>query len=140
MKSLIRNAIFIKYVNENSISKNIFIDNSLRYASFLSCFPEYVIQIQTSCVNEISRHEWVNEGFDLSNAEAIVYFHPKHKDTTIFENHLNPAMLVFIEQLSLSEHSQLSTHVPEFQSFFKFLHNFVMAKLATSSIRVNSRI
>ena len=30
------------------------------------------------------------------------------------------------------------THVPGFQSFFKgFLHNFVLAKLATSSIHVN---
>ena len=24
------------------------------------------------------------------------YFHPKHKDATIFENHLNPVMLVSI--------------------------------------------
>ena len=31
----------------------------------------------------------------------------------------------------------MSTHVPGFQSFFRFLHNFVMFKLATSSIRVN---
>ena len=28
-------------------------------------------------------------------------------------------------------------HLPGFQSFFKFLHNFVLAKLATNSIRVN---
>ena len=32
----------------------------------------------------------------------------------------------------------MSTHVPEFQSFFAgFLHHFVLAKLATSSIRVS---
>ena len=31
----------------------------------------------------------------------------------------------------------MSTHVPGFQSFFKFLHHFVLAKVATSSIRVN---
>ena len=32
----------------------------------------------------------------------------------------------------------MSTHVPWFQSFFSvFLHRFVLAKLATSSIRVN---
>ena len=30
----------------------------------------------------------------------------------------------------------MSTHVPEFQSFLMFLHHFVMAKLATISIRV----
>ena len=30
----------------------------------------------------------------------------------------------------------MSTHFPGFQSFFRFLHHFVLAKLATSSIRV----
>ena len=30
----------------------------------------------------------------------------------------------------------MSTHVPRFQSFFRFLHHFVSAKLATSSRRV----
>ena len=30
------------------------------------------------------------------------YFRPKHKDATIFENHLNPVMLVFIGKLSWS--------------------------------------
>ena len=30
------------------------------------------------------------------------YFHPKHKDATIFENHLNPVILVFIGKLSMS--------------------------------------
>ena len=30
-----------------------------------------------------------------SNAEAT-YFHPKHKEEKISENHLNPVMLVFI--------------------------------------------
>ena len=31
----------------------------------------------------------------------------------------------------------MSTHVPGFQSFFRFLHHFVLAKLATRCIRVN---
>ena len=30
----------------------------------------------------------------------------------------------------------MSTHLPGFQSFFRFLHRFVLAKLAISSIRV----
>ena len=30
----------------------------------------------------------------------------------------------------------MSPNVPGFQSFFSFLHNFVLAKLASSSIRV----
>ena len=36
-----------------------------------------------------------------SNAEAK-YFSPKHKEAKIFENHLNPVMLVFIGQLLMS--------------------------------------
>ena len=32
----------------------------------------------------------------------------------------------------------MSTHVPGFQSFFVFLHHFVLATLATSSIGVNN--
>ena len=31
----------------------------------------------------------------------------------------------------------MSTHLPGFQSFFLFLHNFILTKLATSRIRVN---
>ena len=34
----------------------------------------------------------------------------------------------------------MSTHLPGFQSFFRFLHHFGFAKLATSSIRVNGSI
>ena len=30
----------------------------------------------------------------------------------------------------------MSTHLNGFQSFFRFLHHFVLAKVATSSIRV----
>ena len=30
----------------------------------------------------------------------------------------------------------MNTHVPRFQSFLDFLHDFVLAKLATSSMRV----
>ena len=37
------------------------------------------------------------------------------------------------------EYSHISTHVPGFQSFITFLHHFVIAKLATSSIRVNQK-
>ena len=31
----------------------------------------------------------------------------------------------------------MSTHMPGFQSVFSFLHHFLLAKLATSSVRVN---
>ena len=40
--------------------------------------------------------------------------------------------LVGIHWIALTEYSQMSTHV------LRFLHNFVLAKLATSSIRVKN--
>ena len=40
------------------------------------------------------------KGGNPSNASG--YFCPKHKDEKIFENHLNPVMLVFIGKLSPS--------------------------------------
>ena len=43
---------------------------------------------------------------------------------------------VGIHWIVLAEFSQMSTHVPGFQSFLRFLHHFVLAKLATTSIRV----
>ena len=44
---------------------------------------------------------------------------------------------VGIHWIALIECSQMSTHLLGFQSFFRFLHYFVLAKLATSIIRVN---
>ena len=44
---------------------------------------------------------------------------------------------VGIHWKALPEYFPLSTHVSRFQSFFRFLHHFVMTKLATSSIRIN---
>ena len=43
---------------------------------------------------------------------------------------------VGIHWKALHEYSQRSTHVPEFSHFSLFLHHFVLAKLATRSIRV----
>ena len=37
-----------------------------------------------------------------ANLMLRLYFHPKHKDAKIFENHLNSVMLVSIGKLSLS--------------------------------------
>ena len=34
----------------------------------------------------------------------------------------------------------MSTHMPGFQSFSAFLHHFVLARLATGSIRVNENV
>ena len=43
---------------------------------------------------------------------------------------------VGIHWIALAEYSHMSTHLLVFQSFFRFLHNFDLAKLATSSLRV----
>ena len=41
-----------------------------------------------------------------------------------------------IHWIALTEYFQMSTHSPGFPSFFRFLRHFIMAKLATSTIRV----
>ena len=56
----------------------------------------------------------------------------------IFENHLIPVILVFIRKPSRWVLSCEYTHVPGLRSFAGFLHHFVLAKLATSSIRVKN--
>ena len=59
----------------------------------------------------------------------------------IFENHLNTDCHVGSPWTTLSvKHSKMSTHVPGLQSHFNFLHHFVTAKLATSSMWVNKKI
>ena len=42
--------------------------------------------------------------------------------------------------IALDEYSQVSTQLPGFQSFFRFLHHFVLAKLATCSVRYSLRV
>ena len=66
---------------------------------------------------------------------AWCYIHPMHKNAKIFENHLNPVMLVLIWKLSRST----LRWVPichGLSNFSAFSHHFVLAKLATSRIRV----
>ena len=45
---------------------------------------------------------------------------------------------VGILRIALAEYSQMSTHVPGFQSFFRFFASFCVGQIATCSIRVNS--
>ena len=50
---------------------------------------------------------------------------PKHKDAKIFENHLNPVMLPRgINWIVLAEYSQMSSHMPGFQSSFRIFATF----------------
>ena len=64
---------------------------------------------------------------------------PKHKDAQIIENHLNPAMLVFIGKHLLSTLRWVPL-CQGFNHFSGYLHHFELAKLVTSSIRVDSRV
>ena len=63
-------------------------------------------------------------------------FQPEHKETKIFEKHLNPIMLVFIGKLSLSTLRWVWI-CQSFSHFSGSLHYLVLAKFTTSSIRVN---
>ena len=51
-------------------------------------------------------------------------------------NKLSKPCRVAIHWIALNTYSQMSTHKSEFQSFSVFLYHFLLAKLATSSIRV----
>ena len=64
------------------------------------------------------------------------YFCQKLKDAKIFKNHLN--FLVFMGKLLLSSLRWVLIY-QEFSHFSAFLHHFILAKLVTISIRVNSR-
>ena len=70
----------------------------------------------------------------LSNAEATFV------QSSEMERFLKPSQPchVGIHWIALAEYSQMSTNVvPELKSFFRCLHTFILAKLATSSKRVN---
>ena len=60
------------------------------------------------------------------------YFHTKHKNAKIFENHLNSVMLVFIGKLSLSTFRCVSI-CHGFIHFSGFLLHFVLVKSAVSA-------
>ena len=68
-----------------------------------------------------------------------LYFNPKHKEAKIFEKHLNPAMLVFIGWLSLCTLKWVPL-CHGFNHFLGFCINYVLVKLATSSVKVNPTI
>ena len=60
--------------------------------------------------------------FNPYNAKATFI---QSKRTPIFENKLNPIMLVLS-----NEYQQMSTHVPKFQSFFRFFASFCISQIS----------
>ena len=71
-----------------------------------------------------------------SNAEAILS--SKAQGHKYFWKPSKPCH-IGIYWIALVEYSRMSTHMPGFQSFSGFLHYFVLAKLATSSLTVKFR-
>ena len=70
-----------------------------------------------------------------SNAEASFFLSTRMH---IFWKKSYKTCNVGIHWIALTEYSQMSTHLPGFQSYFRF-HDFVLAKLATSNIMVNHK-
>ena len=71
---------------------------------------------------------------DIKPSQCWGYLLPKHKEI-IFENNLNPVMLVFIGLLSPSTLKWVTTW--QGINLSAFYHTYVLAKLATISIQVN---
>ena len=60
---------------------------------------------------------------------CLGYLCPMHKKAKIFENRLK-SYHVGIHLIVLVEYSQMSTHVPGFQSFFRFFASFSIGKIS----------
>ena len=73
----------------------------------------------------------------LNPSNAKGFFYPKYNDTKIFENPLNPVMLVFIGKLLLSAIRWVLIR-EGFCHLSGFLHYLVLAKLTTTSIGFKS--
>ena len=85
--------------------------------------------------NRLSHMPMVLSGpFNPSNAEAISF---KTQRCKYLRKPSKPCN-VGICWIALAEFFQMSTHLPGFQSFPAFLRRFILPKLVTSSIRVNT--
>ena len=73
-------------------------------------------------------------GLSINPSDAEATFVHRHR---YFWKTFKPCH-VGIHRIALAEYSQMRTHLPGFQSFVSFfLHHFILAKLAISSIRVS---
>ena len=66
-----------------------------------------------------------------------ISLNPSNAEATFIQSTRTQILHLGIHWIALAEYSQMSTHMPGFRSFSGFLSNFVLARLATSSIRVN---
>ena len=96
--------------------------------------PKIKVSRAATCRFKYSIHAQLNPLiFKPSNAEATFV-----QSTRIQRFLKTKPCHVSIYRKALAKYSQMSTHVPGFQSFFSVLHHFVLAKLATTSIKVKS--
>ena len=89
------------------------------------------------------------EGVDRETVHQLVslllkvhYINPSNAQATLVQRtqkKLKPfkPCHVGIHWIALAVYFQMSTHLPGFRSFFRFLHLFVLIELVASSIRVN---
>ena len=116
-------------LNRTQLTNLLQIFSGCRYHSwviFKSIGKQYdLLQEQQSGTNRLT----------LPMLRLLSYKAKRCKD---FRNPSKPCH-IDIHWTALTEHSQMSTHVPAFQYFSGFLHHFVLAKLATRSIKVNIR-
>ena len=93
---------------------------------------------QEKLVNTLQEMWEINAFMEDVTLPMLSNVRPKQKDAKIFKNHQNPVMLVSIGYLLLGT----LRWVPICQGFSNFsglMHHFILAKLATSRIRVNTK-
>ena len=102
------------------------LDMALKLHTYIAAVCDHILDVILKAIfsHQICHLILVNP----PNAEAT--FVQSTGMQRFFENHLNPVMLVFIGELSPSTLSHFSG----------FLHHFVLATLANSSMRVDSRM
>ena len=141
-KSVLRRCIILQHINGTSH----YVTMNVNAADILSTkitkdLPKFTIGLQTSVIfiQYSSQTIYVKLACFVSSLTLPIlrllsskdwgYFPPKYRSAKIFENHLNPVMLVSIGWLSL-QYSKMSTHVPGFQLYFRFFASFCIGQIS----------
>ena len=107
--------------------------NSPWSISWIPCSHYIPMHLQKFVTPRLLRGTWNMNGLTLSMLRLLS---SKAQGRNDFWKTSKPCH-VGIHWIALAEYSQMSNHVPGFQSFSGFLHHFVLSKLATTSIKVN---
>ena len=87
------------------------------------------IDIPEECVRKSIKTYKNTKDMYVKNIQYECYFRPKHKNAKIFQNHLNQCH-DGIHWIALAKHSQMSTHMPWFQSCFIFYASFCNGQIS----------